>query len=225
MPNEQCKGWFIRWTDAEWADVIPAAYATLSKEEFAKGIQLGSNEPALRYFCSRLAVRHSLSRYVNNQVLPQHWLLVENAYGKLALAGEMSAQLDFSVTHTHRLVVCAVTDKSVVGIDVEPKTKILKSPLTKTEIFSKSELTELHLTKGDERKEMALKMWTMKEACAKATNDGGLRVDPNRINVRLSDDGGIKVRNTMNAGTQPTAWQANQHIFLNQYFLSIAAAT
>lgn len=223
MPNDQCKSWFIRWTDAQWADVIPAAYATLSGEEFARGIQLGTDESALRYFCARLAIRHSLSRYVNNKISPQGWSLIESPSGKLAIGGDMGRELHFSVSQTQRLVVCAVTNTSVVGIDVEPVAKPFATARINNSIFSTSELSEIQLKRGEERQALALKMWTMKAACAKATLEGS-SVGPGNITVRLTDNGGIKARNTLFSAARPNAWQARQHLFLNKYFLSIASA-
>lgn len=86
-----------------------------------------------------------------------------NAYGKPFL----NQQLDFNISHSHELVICAISDDCRIGIDVEKKLDL--------------ELHELnYCLRADERcflakannNDLLYEFWTQKESVLKACGTG-----------------------------------------------------
>ena len=77
--------------------------------------------------------------------------------------------LEFSLSHSGNLVLCAVSDEPV-GCDVE---EIRKAPKGVAErCFSESEQAYLSCFSGEEYDKVFFKLWTMKESYVKMTGEG-----------------------------------------------------
>src|SRR5262245_5656323 len=70
-----------------------------------------------RYLTTRAMVRWVLSRYVPIQ--PTAWSFCTNAYGRPQIANPeaMDADVSFNISHTHSLIVLAVTERRAIGVD------------------------------------------------------------------------------------------------------------
>lgn len=75
----------------------------------------------------------------------------------------------FNLSHSHDVVVCAVSNK-VVGCDVE---KVKNAPTKIAErFFCKNEIEHLEKFKNAERDSEFYRLWTMKESYLKMTGEG-----------------------------------------------------
>ena len=88
----------------------------------------------------------------------------------------------FSISHTKRRVVCAISDKPI-GIDAEELDRNINLQLA-DKILSPSEKAEFD--QAADKRIALLTFWVLKEAQAKCTGEG-LRGYPNHTNFSLSD--------------------------------------
>lgn len=99
----------------------------------------------------------------------------KNQYGKLYLSeqdmGTTSEQVFFNLSHTDKLIVCAMTTLGDIGVDVE---HIARDHLTiMPRVFNETEIEYVNAQQGEEEKLAAFYMiWTRKEAYMKAKGMG-----------------------------------------------------
>jgi 4'-phosphopantetheinyl transferase len=95
----------------------------------------------------------------------------------------------FSLTHTDGLVACAVSPVCPLGIDAEARKRRPVPGEVLEEILAPSELELLRSAPIERRDDLFLRLWTLREAYAKATGHGvrfprepfALRLDPAAI--------------------------------------------
>lgn len=98
--------------------------------------------------------------------------------------------LEFSLSHSGNMVVCAVSEEPV-GCDVE---EIRKAPKGVAErYFSEGEQAYLSQLSGDEYDREFFRLWTMKESYVKMTGEG-LRVPFDEYEIAMEDAGARVVR-------------------------------
>lgn len=226
MPVAECKSWFMRWSEADYDEVKESARQILSEEEYNHGLQKSDNTQALQQWCSRLAVRYSLSHYVNFSCAPKDWHLVKLSTGKLVLgaSSQSASDIDFSLTHVEGMAVCTIARGAAVGVDLERTDRRFKTAtIMNGTTFSESEVKLLCMTSARKRSELALKFWTLKEACSK-TIGLGLQMAFSDLQFQVSGQGECQVQKI----TSPTPlrdWKVSQQVFEDDYFLSVAVAS
>ena len=88
-------------------------------------------------------------------------------------------QLDFNVSHSQQMVVCAASDESRVGIDVE----CLQRKINLADFHGTlSRLQRQQLQNVDNPTEAFLHLWVQKESAIKA-DGGGLQITLNQLEV------------------------------------------
>ncbi len=90
--------------------------------------------------------------------------------------------LHFSISHTHRHVFCALSDRPV-GLDAEEKDRQIDLRLAE-KILSEPEKGRFDA--AQDKRETLLRFWVLKEAAAKLAGDG-LRGYPNRTDFDPAD--------------------------------------
>jgi len=90
--------------------------------------------------------------------------------------------IHFNISHSGKLIVCAVAE-SDVGVDVEEKRKVNLSVAER--FFSPGELEDLFKLDDPERMDYFFKLWTLKESFLKAIGSGLTRT-LNSFTVRKS---------------------------------------
>ena len=94
--------------------------------------------------------------------------------GKPEIAG-----LYFNLSHSHDIVICAVSD-SPIGCDIE---RMKDAPLRIAErYFGKNECEQLDTLPSDEKSDLFYRLWTIKESYLKMTGEG-LQIPLGRIEV------------------------------------------
>jgi 4'-phosphopantetheinyl transferase len=103
------------------------------------------------------------------------WQFDEGPHGRLFIRRDRGQPpIFFSLTHTRGIVSCAIGREELIGVDVERTSR----PLTRLDIgariLSPAEVRALGQCAGSERRLRLFELWTLKEACAKATGEGFL---------------------------------------------------
>ena len=96
----------------------------------------------------------------------------------------LTGSLHFSITHTKPRVFCAISDKPI-GIDAEDISRVV-SPGLAEKILSAGEYAFYEAAADQDKNEILLRFWVLKEAQAKCSGLG-LRGYPNHTNFRPDD--------------------------------------
>jgi 4'-phosphopantetheinyl transferase len=161
-----------------------------------------------RITAARILLRHALTEDTSS-VPPQAWHFSLGPNGK-PLMGEGLPRLHFNLSHAAGAAAVAVSRRYAVGIDIEPITETEIIP----DVLTSQEITRLEALKGPERWSEFMRIWTLKEACAKAMGLGlaydfrHMEVAPGSANVAIADRPGSQIRTattTVQCGGKPHA--------------------
>jgi len=143
--------------------------AMLPEEELARCERFRRPDARARALASRVALRAVLGSCLGLD--PREVPLLEGR-GKPHLAGGLEGELDFSLSDSGGLVLLAVGRKVRVGADVE---KLRPAPFLDVVVerfFGEQERDELSGLRGAERRRAYFRLWTRREAAAKALGLG-----------------------------------------------------
>jgi 4'-phosphopantetheinyl transferase len=161
-------------SDAE-AEVLAAL---LSPDEGARADAFHRDLHRRRYTAGRGRLRELLAAYAGGE--PGTLPLVEGPNGKPELAG---SELRFNLAHSEGVGICAVS-RAEVGVDVEvsPRDPPTDWRAVADRFFHEEELERLLGLTAEPGWLEFLRVWTLKEACLKATGIG-LLTDPRSFSV------------------------------------------
>jgi len=139
----------------------------------------------------RYQITHSMKRLILGGYLgcdAQCLRFEVGNYGKPSLASlQNSLNIQFNLSHSHKLILIAITLADSIGIDIEYYKKKLSIESLAEIIFSPFERNFFSaLNSQQEKKEVFFRCWTRKEAYLKAIGTG-LTQDISRISVDLSE--------------------------------------
>jgi 4'-phosphopantetheinyl transferase len=169
---------------AEW-------YASLNPVERQRAQSFYFESDRQAYVTAHALLRHSLSAVIPCD--PVDWRFVTGPFGKLQLADPPSGfGLRFNLSHCRTRVAVALALDVEVGVDVEALDRTTRiDPAIADAYFAPDEAAALRAMSDEtRRREQFLRLWTLKEACIKATGRGlsqsldGFSVDPDRLSVR-----------------------------------------
>ena len=119
---------------------------------------------------SRALVRCVLSRYAD--VSPEAWRFRENRFGRPEIVPRHGVPpLRFNVSHSYGVVTAAFTLGHDVGIDVESLSRSLSVDAV-SKFLSTAEHEQIAALTGVAQSDALLRIWTLKEAYAKARGMG-----------------------------------------------------
>ena len=151
---------------------VTAYEALLSEEERQKYHRFLLATTRHQYYCSHLLLRSALSAAVGYAVQPQTWRFTRNNAGKPAIAPMLlESTLHYNLSHCKTAVAVAVSTVGEVGIDIEELDQTL-TVLPVNHLLAEAEKKMLALEKPQMRKELFIKLWTLKEAYAKLWSVG-----------------------------------------------------
>ena len=145
---------------------LPAFTQTLAPEERKKAGALRSVLDRNRYILARAALRNILARYL--QTTPDELVFRYGPRGKPELAG---GAVRFSVSHSHRFSVYAISRASDVGVDVERVRPGIEEDVAGS-FFSIRALRYLKALPQPARGRAFFQGWVRMEACSKACGEG-----------------------------------------------------
>src|SRR6266852_33298 len=160
----------------------------LSQDERARFQRFHFDQDRLAFLVAHGLVRMALSRHA--AVAPAEWTFSADSYGKPSIATPAST-LSFSLSHTRRLVACAVARGRPVGVDVEDASR--PAPLEVAErYFVPGERRDIFAADADQRTRRFFEYWTLKEAYVKA-GGLGLSLPLDRFEFRRDAEGSWRI--------------------------------
>jgi phosphopantetheinyl transferase len=144
-----------------------------------------------RITAARILLRQALSHETGTQLAPSAWRFRIGPNGKPLMA-EGLPPLHFNLSHAAGAVAVAVGSKLPLGIDIESIAPDERADIL-ADVLTFRELTRLKGLNGLARWTEFMRIWTLKEACAKAMGLGmsfdfrRMEVDRSRAKVRLID--------------------------------------
>lgn len=163
--------WFQESCSIE-AEVLNAATDTLSSGERDRASRFHFSRDRRDYVAAHALTRELLSRCDGRAPLALRFAVDER--GKPVLLNEhgTASRWEFSLSHTHGLVVCGVAIDAQIGVDVEALDRTIPVDELSTRHFTTTERARLRQFSESERARSFLEIWTLKEALLKAVGVG-----------------------------------------------------
>lgn len=150
---------------------VEALAGTLSADEQARAQRLCFGRDQRRFVVGRGLLRTILGRYVH--VDPAVLRFCYGSNGKPALAAMPDGkQWQFNVSHSHGLMLVAVTRRRQIGVDIERVRAVTNMAQIAQRICSPRERAILAACPPNEKHAAFFRCWTGKEAYVKAVGDG-----------------------------------------------------
>jgi 4'-phosphopantetheinyl transferase len=162
---------------------------TLADDERDRAARYGCKATRNRFVIGRGLLRTVLGRYLRKA--PRLVQFRVSSQGKPILS-DSSPQLHFNVSHSHQLVLVAVTWRGELGIDVERVRPFANDLGLAERYFSPRECRLLRLLSPERRTEAFFHAWTRKEACLKALGVG-LSYGLDRVEVTISPEDPVRL--------------------------------
>jgi 4'-phosphopantetheinyl transferase len=149
---------------------VERLHDVLSASERVRSGQFCFQRDRTRSIAARGLLRMILGRYL--AIAPDRLRIDSGEAGKPVLAASQASGVEFSVSHSHGLVLYAVTCDRRIGIDIE-RVRCLESWAgVPGRVFSPREHAVFRGLPPDQQRAAFFRAWTRKEACAKAWGQG-----------------------------------------------------
>jgi 4'-phosphopantetheinyl transferase len=188
----------------------------LSPEERTRHERFYFARDRLQYLLVHALLRLALSCYVPQA--PQSWEFVANPYGKPALPGDGPC---FNLSHAEGLVACVLADGVELGVDVERLDRQGDWETLARRWLAPEEQDWLTIQPVEGRSTAFLRLWTLKEAYAKARGLG-LSLPLDEFAVQCAEDGEAVLSRRESAAETDADWQL-QYWGLEAHGLALAA--
>jgi len=207
-PDKELHLWVLRPDRVEDPEVLEWCRGLLAPEERRRYEAFVFDRHRHEYLMTRALVRTTLSRY--GGIAPKDWRFVANAHGRPELApdlltpvGSSLSSLSFNLSNCLSLVVCLVSERHEIGVDVEPLARADHILEVADTVFSDEELMELRALDAPRARDRAVSLWTLKEAYIKARGMG-LSLPLDQITMRFEPS--LSLHTTAAVDRAPEAW-------------------
>lgn len=173
---------------ANHADDHAACETLLSAEEAARAAQFKSLPAKIRYITARAQLRTLLGSKLGKS--PESLEIATGPHGKPVLARH--PELRFNISHTGDLAIVAISETHEVGVDVESLARTVDHDALAKKYFSEMERNHFAQLPAIQRNAHFLRVWTCKEAVAKARGVG-LHAPFTQIEVSVGTDTGPRL--------------------------------
>jgi len=179
-------------------------HAILAADEQQRAARFHADRDRDSYIVARGVLRTLLGHYVQRP--PQELRFSYNLYGKPALeAPPDRAPLCFNLSHSHNLVLYAVTYGRDVGIDIEYVRPDFARDQIAEQFFSPRENVELHALTHVQHTIGFFNCWTRKEAYIKARGQG-LSLPLDQFDVSLTPGAPAALLQTRDIPDEAARW-------------------
>ncbi|HEX3696543.1 MAG TPA: 4'-phosphopantetheinyl transferase superfamily protein [Polyangia bacterium] len=145
--------------------------ALLTVDERARQARFVFARDRQAFAVTRALVRAALSRFA--PVAPVDWRFVADRHGRPTVCGpEGIAAPAFSVSHTAGLIACLVSGEARAAVDVEQVRMVDDALAIAGRNFAVAETHALRACDGEQRRDLFLALWTLKESYLKALGRG-----------------------------------------------------
>jgi len=175
---------------------------TLADDERERAQRYGCMATRARFVVGRGLLRTVLGRYLGQTAQQIQFRL--SPQGKPILCATASP-LHFNVSHSHQLVVMAVTRQGELGIDVERLRPFANNLGLAERYFSPRECHLLRLMSPERRTEAFFHTWTRKEACLKALGVG-LSYGLDRVEVTIHPEDPVRLLRLNGEDKHAASW-------------------
>jgi 4'-phosphopantetheinyl transferase len=212
--------WHI-FTDEAAAPAREACRDLLSAEEARRAERYTHPEARRQFVLGRALLRTALARYTGDD--PKSLEFDYNPRGKPSLRSPPDMPLEFSLSHTRGLAVCAVALGHAVGVDAESRQRHRTlSPLELARrYFAPAETAALAGLPAEAQFAAFLDFWTLKEAFVKARGTG-LAVPLADFAFSLFPDRPPTIAFSGPGPDRPEAWQFAQPRLAAGYHVAVA---
>jgi 4'-phosphopantetheinyl transferase len=201
---------------------LHAAYrAMLNPAEKAQQTRFYFERDRLRYLVTRALVRTVLSRYAP-AVDPAGWIFPTNAYGCPAIGNPQAGDLTFNLSHTHSLIVLAVSRGRALGVDVENVVAREVSIDIADRYFAPPEVAALNAVPPHAQQDRFFEYWTFKESYIKARGMG-LSLPLDQFSFHFPGDRGVELSIDPELRDDPARWQLWQFRPSPAYLVALCA--
>lgn len=144
----------------------------LSAEECDRARRFRAVADRRRFILARGFLRTVLASYL--KVAPTQVRFWVDSYGKPGTVSQSGARaLEFNLSHSAEVTLCAVTRRRKLGVDIERITPGLEdADRVVADFFSPCEIAQFRKVPAESRTDAFFRCWTRKEAYAKATGWG-----------------------------------------------------
>jgi 4'-phosphopantetheinyl transferase len=151
---------------------VESLWQILAPDERLRADRFHFSKDRQHFIIARGLLRTILGSYLD--IKPERLRFGYESRGKpfLANSSAVESRLNFNLSHSHELALCAVTLKRQIGIDIERIRPDFASEEIAERFFSPHEIGALRKLPEHLRKEAFFHCWTRKEAFIKARGDG-----------------------------------------------------
>lgn len=199
----------------------PSAYLEslrkiLSSDELAKAERFYFEKDRTSYIAARGMLRKILSHYL--AIEPSTIQFQYSPYGKPSVP----QAIHFNVSHSHERVLYAISQKRVVGIDIEFIRPVQEFWEVAKTYFSKNEVAMLAKIPPQKQLEAFYQLWTRKEAYIKAKG-GGLSMPLSSFDVSLGEP--TRLLETRPDKVEALNWILKSYIPEEHYIAALVMST
>ena len=144
--------------------------AVLTSEETLQFNQIRVASARDSTIAGRMLLRIALSDAIGGRLAPRDWRLRTSPSGKPEITEDLP-QVHFSVAHTERLAVIAVSPELPLGIDAETLEQTVESNVA-SDFCCPGERAALQMLPPHQSTREFVRLWTLKEAYVKLTGLG-----------------------------------------------------
>jgi 4'-phosphopantetheinyl transferase len=155
----------------------------LSSDEQARAARLHFERDRRRWIATRGAVRALLAGYTGAHAVSVRFRL--GPHGKPSLEAPAGTGLEFNVSHSGELALCAVSLRRAVGVDVEAIRPEFATASIAGRFFAPAERAAFEALPRNEQTEAFFACWSRKEAYMKARGTG-IALGLDRFEVSLT---------------------------------------
>lgn len=190
------------------ASTVLRLQQALSVDEVVRAARYAFPQDRDHFIVARGVLRIILSRYL--QLRPRHLRFRYNPYGKPALTAEAGlGELNFNLSHSHGMVLYAITCGRAIGIDLE---HVRDEPVCEqiaNRFFTTHEAASLASVPALLRQKAFFTCWTRKEAYIKARGDG-LSHPLNAFEVSVLPDQAARLIRTEADASEADRWSMHE---------------
>jgi 4'-phosphopantetheinyl transferase len=223
IPHDEIHLWLASYEEIADERLHAAYRDLLNEEERAQEPRFYFARDRRRYLVTRALVRTVLSRYVP-AVEPAQWSFETNAYGRPAAANAAAKaeRLSFNLSHTHSMIVLAVTAGREVGVDVENVRAREVSIGVADRYFAPQEVRVLNAVPAPEQQYRFFEYWTFKESYIKARGMG-LSLPLDKFSFHYPDDDAVEIAIDPELADDAERWQLWQFRPSPEYLVAVCA--
>jgi 4'-phosphopantetheinyl transferase len=203
LPLQEIHLWCARPEELLDEAARHAAVGLLSADELRRLRRFRVEKPRRRFLAGRAMLRRVLSGYDTRP--PAAWAFEIARHGRPAIAGGNPLNLQFNLSKSSDLVVCAVTREVIIGVDVENVRR--RAPLDVAEtFFAPAEVAALRALPLEQQPGRFFEYWTLKESYIKARGLG-LTIPLDQFAFRIQAGRSPRIEIDPRQQDDPAAWQ------------------